>query len=648
MERFGRAEGGFEEPRTEARSDLEQGGGRFGRDRAAVGFRLATTACVVSGSRPADRARLFFSFALRRGEAIWRVALLRLNALELDENTILLVFAVLVGVMGALGVVAFYRLIDLAYLVFIESPGAYLPRAGMLVYRPIFTAAGVALAFWIVQKVSRGGEGPTVGSVQLSVARRNGDVPAGPGVGVTAASAVTIGAGGSAGSEGPVAVLGATVGSYLGRIFRFHPSRVKVLVAAGTAAGISAAFNAPLAGAFFALEEILGSLAVGAFPAVVVSSVVAAMVSRAAFGDHPAFPIPVEYGYALGREVFFLFPLLGVVGGLVAVLYIRSYFRVPEIVERCGIPRSARPWIGGGLVGVMVWVSGGVLVGYGHLSLQLELFGRLAWTTLALLALGKILATAITLGMGGSGGVFTPALYIGAVAGGSYGVLVSHLIPGWGIHPEAYALVGMGVVVAVATSAPITGILIVFEMTNDYAIILPLMMATVIGTIVGRRLEPDDLYSGWLRRRGENLSHGADVDILTGLKVADVLDADPQVVGEGATVDQLLERLGTSAQSEFPVVDSELKLVGLVTLADLGRIAKDSRELAPLLLATDVAIPSEAVSPDDTLRTALQRMGLRGTGSLPVVDPQSGRLVGTVTRAGILARYERAIAGASP
>jgi CIC family chloride channel protein len=161
-------------------------------------------------------------------------------------------------------------------------------------------------------------------------------------------------------------------------------------------------------------------------------------------------------------------------------------------------------------------------------------------------------------------------------------------------------------------------------------------------------LEPDDLYSGWLRRRGENLSHGADVDILTGLKVADVLDADPQVVGEGATVDQLLERLGTGAQSEFPVVDSELKLVGLVTLADLGRIAKDSRELAPLLLATDVAIPSEAVSPDDTLRTALQRMGLRGTGSLPVVDPQSGRLVGTVTRAGILARYERAIAGASP
>ncbi|HET8655146.1 MAG TPA: chloride channel protein [Longimicrobiaceae bacterium] len=570
-----------------------------------------------------------------------------INARELDENTILLAFALVIGVLGALGVILFYRAIDLAYAAFTTWPGTFLRRGDLLLYRPVFTAAGLALAWVIGERFSRGREGPSVPTVQLSVARRNGDVPAGPALGRTLASAVTLGSGGSAGSEGPVAVLGATVGSVLGRLFRSDASRVKILVAAGTAAGISAAFNAPLTGAFFALEEILGSLGVGAFPPVVVSSVAAAMVSRAAFGNHPAFPVPVEYGYHLGREVFTLFPLLGAVAGLVAVLYVRAYFGVPELAERFRIPRSARPWIGGAIVGVMVWLSGGVLVGHGHLAFGIDLFGRLAWTTLALLALGKIVATAITLGMGGTGGVFTPSLYIGAVTGGSFGVLMSQLFPSLGLSPEAYALVGMGVVVAVATDAPITAILIVFEMTNDYAIMLPLMLAVVIGTIVGRRFERDSLYSGWLRRRGEHLEHGADHDVLARLRVTDAYDPNPQVIGESASVDQLLEQLGQGEQTEFPVVDPDLTFVGLITLADLGRIAKNSLDLAPLLLAADLAIPSQTVEPDDSLLDAIRKMGVRGTGSLPVTEPGTGRLRGLVTRAHILAIYQRALAGDS-
>ena len=567
------------------------------------------------------------------------------NGQELDENTILLAFAVAIGLLGAGGVVAFYRLIDVAYAAFTRWPASFLSPGDLLVYRPLFTAAGLALAWSIGERTARGGEGPTIPTVQLAVARRNGDVPFGPALGRTAASAVTLGAGGSAGSEGPVAVLGATFGSFLGRVFRFDPSRVRILVAAGAAAGISAAFNAPLAGAFFALEEVLGSLAVGAFPPVVVSSVVAAMVSRAAFGDHPAFPIPMDYGYSLGREVFTLFPLLGIVAGLTAVLFVRTYFAVPEMVERLGIPRSARPWLGGALVGLLVWLSGGVLVGYGHLAVHLDLFGRMAWTTLALLALGKILATSITHGMGGSGGVFTPSLYIGAVTGGAFGALLGRLLPGWGLSAEAYALVGMGVVVAVATGAPITAILIVFEMTNDYAIVLPLMLATVIGMMVARRFERDSLYSGWLRRRGEHLEHGADRDVLSRLRVSEAYDPNPQVIGESATVDQLLEHLGQGEQTEFPVVDGELRLVGIVTLGELGRIAKDSRDLAPLLLAADLAIPAETVVPSDSVLTAIRRMGVRGAGAVPVVDPATGRLKGIVNRAHILALYQRALAG---
>lgn len=586
--------------------------------------------------------------ALSGVERHWARAVEWLHRLDLDENTILLGFAVAIGLIGAGGVIAFYKAIDLAFLVFYEWPASALGTGDLLLYRPVFTAAGLALAWTIGERMARGHEGPNIPTVQLAVARRNGEVPTGPALGRTAASAVTLGAGGSAGSEGPVAVLGATVGSFLGRLFRFDPSRMKIMVAAGTAAGISAAFNAPLAGAFFALEEILGSLAVGAFPPVVVSSVLAAMVSRAAFGDHPAFPIPIDYGYTLGREVFLFFPILGVVAALAGVLFIRTYFAVPALVERLAIPRAVRPWIAGTLVGLLVWMSGGVLVGYGHLAVRLELFGRMAWPILALLAVGKILATSLTLGMGGSGGVFTPSLYIGAVTGGAFGVLLTLLFPSLGLHPEAYALVGMGVVVAVATAAPLTAILIVFEMTNDYAIMLPLMLAVVIGLLVARRLERDSLYSGWLRRRGEHLEHGADRDVLSRLRVADAYDPNPQVVGEAATVDQLLEHLGSVEQTEFPVVDPDLRPVGMITVGDLGRIAKDSKELAAVLLAADLAVPGEVVRREDTLLVAARRLGVRGTGSLPVIDGATGKLIGILTRAHLLAIYERAIAGEAP
>ncbi|HEX6069857.1 MAG TPA: chloride channel protein [Longimicrobiaceae bacterium] len=589
--------------------------------------------------------RVWLPRALHGSERMWDRVVTRVNGLELDENTILLAFAVLIGLIGAGGVVGFYKLIDLAFHAFARWPGTFLQRGDLLLYRPLLTAAGLALAWHIVERTRRGPDGPNIPFVQLAVARRNGDIPTRPALGVTTASAVTLGCGGSAGSEGPVAVLGSTVGSFLGRIFRFDASRVKVMVAAGAAAGISASFNAPLTGAFFALEEILGSLAVGAFPPVVVASVVAAMVSRAAFGNHPAFPIPVEYGYSFGAEVFLFFPLLGIVAGLAAVLYIRTYFGMGELAKRLPIRRALVPWLGGALVGVLVWSSGGVLVGYGHLAVRLEVFGQMAWTALALLALGKILATSITLSMGGTGGVFTPSLYIGAATGGAFGVALANLFPSLDLSPEAYALVGMGVVVAVATNAPITAILIVFEMTNDYAIVLPLMLSVVIGSIVARRLEPDDLYSGWLRRRGERLAHGADHDILARLRVADAYEPNPQVIGESATVDQLLEHLGHGEQTEFPVVDTGVRLVGVITMVDLGRIAKDSRDLAPVLLAADLAVPTEAVHLQDSLLTVIRRMGVRGIPALPVVEQSGERLVGMITRAHVLGLYQRALAG---
>jgi CIC family chloride channel protein len=577
----------------------------------------------------------------------WRGLVSWFNGLELSENAILIAFSLAIGVLSALGVAGFYKSIDLAFALFYRLPGELVPRLAAFAYRPVLTAAGLAAAWWFMKYVGRGHDGMNVPDVQLAVVRRGGVIPPRPAFARTVASAITIGAGGSAGSEGPVVVFGSAIGSLCGRTFGFSPDRMRVLVGAGAGAAISAAFNAPIAGAFFALEEILGSLAVTAFPPVVVASVIAAVISRALFGNHPAFPIPIEYSYGLAREVFLFFPLLGVVTGAVAALFVRVFFGVETLIKRIRLPRSAIPWLGGGLVGVLVVISRGLLVGYGHLAVHLEVFGRMPWYALALLALGSIVATSVTLNAGGSGGLFTPSLYVGAATGGAYGVALAQLMPNATIRPEAYAIVGMGALVAASTHAPITGILLVFEMTNDYALVLPLMLATVISYVVGHRLEPDSLYSGWLRRRGERIEHGTDETTLSSLRVRDAYDDRARIVREHEDVAQLLDHLGHGEQLVFPVVDADGRLCGAIDIAALGRVAKDYGNLSSLVLAIDLAHATETVTPNDTLLDATRRMGVRGVSAVPVVDSQTSRVLGLLSRHHVLAAYERSVAGST-
>jgi CIC family chloride channel protein len=489
-----------------------------------------------------------------------------------------------------------------------------------------------------------------VPDVQLAVVRRGGDVPGRPALARTLASAITIGSGGSAGSEGPVVVMGAAIGSWLGRAFRFTPDRVVVFVGCASAAAISAAFNAPLAGAFFALEEMLGSLSVASFSPVVVSSVIAAVVSRAAFGNHPAFPIPEQYGYGSVGEVALFFPLLGVVTAFVSVVYVRSYFAADGATRllRARLSAPLVPWLAGATVGVIVLVSGGQLTGSGHLAFPVDTFGRLAWYVLFALAAGKIAATAITLNGGGSGGVFTPSLYIGAATGGGFGVLIARTFPSLNASPEAYALVGMGALIAGATDAPVTGMLLVFEMTNDYAIVLPLMLTVVVAHTIARRIEPDSLYSGWLRRRGETISHGSDRDVLAGLRVRDVYEARPRTIREDAPMAELLGHLSHGEQPSFPVVDGAHRLVGVITVADLGRLAADAGDAGSLIRAADVAQPSEVVSLGDSLLDAVRQMGVRGVAALPVVERGTSELKGLITRGHVMTADERRVAFGRP
>lgn len=435
------------------------------------------------------------------GHAARTVAIRRFDALGLQAEATLVVFAVPIGIVTALAVILFYRGIALAHLGLITVPALLLPELGLLAFRPIVTGIAFALASWTMKVLGRGDDGLNVPDVQAAVAHRGGRIAPRPALARTLASAITIGGGGSAGSEGPVVVIGATLGSWLGRLFRFRAKRLRVLVACGAAAGISAAFNAPLAGAFFALEEILGTFAGGFFSPVVVSAVIAAVVARGVFGSGPAFPVPGELGALSGWEVALLLPALGVLCAIVGMLFVRTYFGVDAVVRSGRISPRFAPWLGGAAVGILVYLTAGAVAGDTHIAAPLDLFGRLPWWTLFALAGAKILATSITLNSGGSGGVFTPALFVGAATGGAFGSLAAQAFPTLGIDPTLYALAGMGAMVAGATGAPITGILLVFEMTHDFALVMPLMLGVVACRLVMRRYGTESLYSGWLRRR---------------------------------------------------------------------------------------------------------------------------------------------------
>jgi CIC family chloride channel protein len=578
--------------------------------------------------------------ALARIAEPWARILRWIEARDWDEGAVLMAFAAAIGVAGGLGVVVFYHLIDLAYFVFVTWLGAQLGIVRHTYYRPLLTAGGLWAAWALVRRF-RIPPGQNVADVQLAIAKRGGRVPWRPVVVRTLASAITLGSGGSAGSEGPTAVLGSTVGSELGRGFRFQPRRVKILVGCGAAAGIAAAFNAPFAGAFFALEEVLGAFSVGAFSPVVIASVVGALTVRPFLGSHPAFHIP-PYGTVRPLAIVLLYPLLGIACGLWSALYTRMFFRADDYARRLPGPLWFRPVLGGFAVGLVVLFSGGLLVGNGHLAIPTAIFGGIAWFMLLGIAFAKTFATSVTLAFGGSGGVFTPTLFIGAALGGSLGRIAADLLPHFGLHPEAWAIVAMAGLVAGANRAPLTAIFMVFEMTNDYGLVIPIMIVAVLAYTTARRFAPYGLYDGWLERRGEHLAHGADRALMERIEASAALNSTPVTVMPEASLAEVIAAAGQARQPTLPVVDEEQLLLGVITYDDLRQAMLDRGDLAEILVAADLAEPTETVTPRSSLRDALRKMNSRAIDVIPVVEHESvPRLVGVLSRADVLAAYER-------
>lgn len=565
-----------------------------------------------------------------------------LSTTAVSENALLLVFAVIIGIGAALGIVVFYKLIDASYWLFVTMPGREVEALRNPIYRPVLTALGFMAAAAVMRRFAPGEEGINVPDLKRRVAHDGGHMPMNAVGARSLASAITLGSGGSVGSEGPAAVVGGGLGAYFSRVFRFSRDRTRLLVSAGTAAGISAAFNAPLAGAFFALEELLGGLHVAAFPTVVVSSVTAAVVSQAVFGVHPAFPIPVLHPSRSWFELLALPPLLGIACGLVTVLFVRTYFGVAESAQKWKVSPNMQAAIGGGAVGLLVYLSGGLLLGPGHLSIPAELFEGTVWWVVIGLLFAKIVATSLSLGTGGSGGLFAPALYVGAATGSGLAGALAWMLPSLQITPAAWAFVAMGGVVGASTGAPITAVLLVFELTDDYALMPPLLLVTGLSMVIARRFEQDDLYSGWLRRRGIVLHHDSERELLARLRVKDACDMAPLVVRDSERVKDVLGRVAFSGQPLFPVVDARGQLAGILPVSALAAASREPEALITLLVA-DLAVATPAVTLETPLDDVLRRMGARDLPALPVVEVPSGRLMGLVTRAHLTRVVERAM-----
>jgi len=457
----------------------------------------------------------------------------------------------------------------------------------------------------------------------------------------TIATALTIGGGGSAGREGSIAQIGAGLGSIVARATRIPEPEMRALVAAGAGAGIAATFNAPIAGMFFAMEVILRDMSVRYLHTVVAASVAGAVVSHTLIGDELTFRVS---GYSLDDPwQLLLYAILGLVAVGLAYLFIEGLDHTVTGLAR--LPSWIRP-VSFGLVVAAIGFGLPDVLGTGQPFIQLILSEEIqkTWWIFGLLALGKLVATSFTLGGKGAGGIFMPSLFIGATAGAAFAQLSGQLWHRSVIETGAFALVGMAAVFAGVARAPLTSILIVFEVTGDYGLVIPLMLTVAISTVLAERLHPESAYTSPLVRMGIHTVQMSHVDLLDTVRVRDLGLLAPVTVPPSATLGEVRGILHRERLHGVPVVDHD-RLVGLVTETDILRAGGPSDQVT----AGDAMIRDPAtVTGDMPVSEVLERMAALGVGRLPVVaadDPH--RLIAMFRREDAINAYHMALGAAA-
>jgi CIC family chloride channel protein len=540
-------------------------------------------------------------------------------------------WAGVVGLCGAFSSVAFREALNqlqwilLRYNGPLETAATTLPWYGRL----LMPAAGGLIAGSILlfgQKWSTAGKSA---DFMEAVVLGNGVIRVRATVVKSLSSLITISSGGSIGREGPMVQLASMLGSLLGRTAKFSPARLRLLVACGAAAGIACAYNAPLTGAFFVAEIVLGSIAMESIGPLIVSSVVATVVASQFLGAQPVYRMP-NFG-AVPNWQLIAHALLGVVAGVSAPLFLLLLRSGESVFARLQLPVSLKLGLGGLVVGAISIREPGVW-GNGYGVVESVLNSPWTWEALMTILVLKVLATVATTGSGAVGGVFTPTLFCGAVLGALFGEVLRRCLPGAHIAVGNFAIVGMGCFLAAMTRAPIMSILIMFEMTRDDATIMPLMLACVSAFYVARGLSPESVYSRQLHANG---THSETPLFL--LHVRDLMKKDPLCVLETSGFAQIAATLASHTFKHLYVIDAHRRFLGAIALQDLKPFLLDT-DLPQVVIALDLMHDDVPVlTSDASLKESLEVFGRHDGERLPVLDnPRDRRLVGSLAKTDVL------------
>ena len=562
---------------------------------------------------------------------------------QVSQTTYITIIASLIGILGGFGAIIFRALISFFQGLALgegESILTNLHNLPWYVKLAIPTIGGLVVGP-LVYFFAREAKGHGVPEVIEAVALRNGRIRPRVVAVKCLASAISIGTGGSVGREGPIVQIGSALASSVGQLLKVRPDQLRLLVGCGAAAGIAATFNAPIAGTIFALEVILGDFGIPTFGPTILASVLATVVSRAFLGDFPAFIVP-EYSLVSVWEIP-LYIVLGLFAGVVALGFMKILYKSEDLFDELKAPEYLKTGIGGFLIGCILMFAPHIY-GVGYETIDMALRGELIWYILLLLLGIKLIATSITLGSGGSGGIFAPSLFLGATLGGAYGSVIHTFLPEVTAHSGAYALVGMGALVAATTHAPIAAIIILFELTGDYQIILPLMITSSIASALARRRFPESIYTMKLARRGVSVRHGHEELLMRSFTAKDIMKFHPPRIESNVSFNEIVRRFMNSNESCFYATDKEGLLMGSISLHDLKSVMHEEG-LGDLILAADLVNPqSTLVQQDEDLAECMTKFERTGNEHLPVIDnPKSPKLIGMISRQDILNLYNKEI-----
>jgi CIC family chloride channel protein len=552
------------------------------------------------------------------------------------DGQIFLVLALVIGALTGLAVVAFILLT--------ERMGMRLyPAGGAPWRRLLFPVVGSLGIGYLLYRYFPNARGSGVPQTKAALFARGGRITLRTVLGKFFCTSATLASGIPLGREGPSVQIGAGIGSVLGRLLGLRTEQVKKLIPVGAAAAIAAAFNTPLAAVLFALEEIVGDLNAPVMGAVVLASATAWMVLRVFLGDHPLFKVP-QYQLLHPAE-FAVYAVLGVAGGVVSAAFTKLLLAMRARFLRFPLKTAwFQPLAGGLLVGVMGWFVPQVMgVGYGYVGEALN--GRMAFRLMALLVVLKLFAVTVSYASGNAGGIFGPALFIGAMLGGTVGTVAHHLFPAYTATPGAYALVGMGAVFAGVVRAPMTSVLMIFEMTQDYAVIVPLMIANLVSLFIASRLQHEPIYEALAVQDGIHLPTAETRQRYGQRQIAMIMQTASQLLPAEITVREALEQVRASELGTWLVTDQR----GVIGVINLARLEREMAESADQSADQPVdkklgelvdALIFPHVHADQGLDLALERMGANQIEILPVVSRADvHKLEGIVTLRDVLNAY---------